>query len=143
MLFSDNALKINCLILFLCFRGTSVAEEVNNVKVQDILVYRRLSTLCSDVMKCRKFLSDKNIATLDVLRVCYTHTCVGVHIVASPCCGINISNISAWASRCRFIRRAMREPQSVERQLSSSTFFYVKVYNIFCFRFLAVYSLRS
>ena len=77
LLFSDNALKINCLILFLCFRGTSVAEEVNNSKVQDILVYRRLSTLCSDVMKCRKFLSDKNIATLDVLRVCYIHTCVG------------------------------------------------------------------
>lgn len=41
---------------------------------------------------------------------------MGVHIVASPCCGINISNISAWASRCRFIRRAMREPQIVERQ---------------------------
>ena len=82
----------------------------------DILVYRRLSTLCSDVMKCRKFLSDKNIATLDVLRVCFTHTYVGMHIVALPCCGINISNISAWASRCRFIGKAMRQPHDVERQ---------------------------
>ena len=36
------------------------------------------------------------------------------------CLGYN--NISAWASRCRFIRKAMREPHSVERQLSDSTF---------------------
>ena len=36
------------------------------------------------------------------------------------CLGYN--NISAWASHCRFIRKAMREPHSVEQQLSDSTF---------------------
>ena len=37
--------------------------------------YRRLSTLCSDALKSRKFPNEiKNIATLDVLRVYYINT---------------------------------------------------------------------
>ncbi len=65
--------------------------------------YRRLSTLCSDALKSRKFQRySKDLATLDVLRVCYNHTYVAVYSYASPCCGINIYNILAWASRCRF-----------------------------------------
>ena len=65
--------------------------------------YRRLSTLCSDALKSRKFQRySKDLATLDVLRVCYNHTYVAVCSYTSPCCGINIYNILAWASRCRF-----------------------------------------
>ena len=42
----------------------------------------------------------RNLATLDVLRVCYSRTYVAMCSYASPCCGINIYNILAWASRC-------------------------------------------
>ena len=42
----------------------------------------------------------RNLATLDVLRVCYNRTYVAVCSYTSPCCGINIYNILAWASRC-------------------------------------------
>ena len=36
-------------------------------RVADIFK-RRLLTLCSDALKCRKFQTDRNIATVDVLR---------------------------------------------------------------------------
>ena len=45
-------------------------------------IYRRLSTLCSDVMKSRKFQKQiRNLATLDVLRVYYINTLCEVQLM--------------------------------------------------------------
>ena len=61
--------------------------------------YRRLSTLCSDVLKLRNFQKQiRNLATLGVLRVYYINTLGEVQRMLYLHFGYN--NISAWASRC-------------------------------------------
>ena len=56
------------------------------VGLADILFYyRRLSTLCSDELKLRNFqISDKNIATLDVLQGCFVACLLETQYIASP-----------------------------------------------------------
>ena len=83
--------------------------------------YRRLSTLCSDVMKSRKFQKQiRNLATLDVRRVYYINTlgrgaylCISILGIIIYQRGLRVVVLICWA---------MREPHDVERQLSESTF---------------------
>ena len=75
-------------------------------------------------MKSRKFQKQiRNLATLDVLRVYYINTLKGMQLMLYLHFGyiiyrrgLRVVVLICWA---------MREPHDVERQLSSSTFFYV------------------
>ena len=55
-------------MLYICGRNSTPGDVcMSSAGVADIFK-RRLLALCSDSMKSRKFLPDKNLATIDVLR---------------------------------------------------------------------------
>ena len=55
-------------MLYFCGRNSTPRDVcMSSAWVADIFK-RRLLALCSDSMKSRKFLPDKNLATIDVLR---------------------------------------------------------------------------
>ena len=82
-------------------------------RVADIFK-RRLLTLCSDALKCRKFQTDRNIATVDVLRDIECPFCaywvhylrIFIHTrVYHSCNSAKVVLYSAWASALSFYQK--------------------------------------
>ena len=82
-------------------------------RVADIFK-RRLLTLCSDALKCRKFQTDRNIATVDVLRDIECPFCaywvhylrIFIHTrVYHSCNSTKVVLYSAWASALSFYQK--------------------------------------
>ena len=130
------------IFLYLCSVDSTLGQSALCGWGWQTYYYRRLSTLCSDILKLRNFQKQiRNLATLDVLRVYYINTlgrgaylCVSILGIIIYQRGLRVVVLICWA---------MREPHDVERQLSSSTFFFVPFFTVgthgSCVRSMAIH----
>ena len=124
-------------MLYICGRNSTPGDVcMSSAWVADIFK-RRLLALCSDSMKSRKFLPDKNLATIDVLRDIDYPSCAYFG-TAFAYIRMRMAYLNYSSTESIYIRRglrvvvlsgkAMREPHRVERQQSDSTLFILCLY---------------